>query len=57
MVVEVLRDTAFEPQRLCLEITETTLMSRADSALETLHALKVLGARMTSAPVTRHWLI
>ena len=46
MVTEVLRDTAFEPQRLCLEITETTLMSRADSALETLHALKALGVSL-----------
>ena len=43
MVTEVLRDTSFEPQRLCLEITESVLMSRAESALETLHALKTLG--------------
>jgi len=46
MVTEVLRDTGFEPQRLCLEITETTLMSHAESALETLHALKALGVSL-----------
>lgn len=43
MVTEVLRDTAFDPRRLCLEITESVLMSRAESALQTLHALKALG--------------
>lgn len=43
MVTEVLRDTSFAPQRLCLEITESVLMSRAESAVETLHALKTLG--------------
>lgn len=43
MVTEVLRDTGFPPARLCLEITETTLMSRAQNALDTLHALKSLG--------------
>ncbi|WP_426689753.1 putative bifunctional diguanylate cyclase/phosphodiesterase [Rhodanobacter ginsengiterrae] len=43
MVTEVLRDTSFDPQRLCLEITETVLMSRAGSALQTLQALKALG--------------
>lgn len=46
MVTEVLRETGFEPQRLCLEITETTLMSRAQSALDTLHALKALGVSL-----------
>jgi len=43
MVIEVLRETGFPPERLCLEITETTLMSRAQNALDTLHALKSLG--------------
>ena len=46
MVTEVLRETGFEPQRLCLEITETTLMSHAQSALDTLHALKALGVSL-----------
>ena len=46
MVTEVLRETGFPPQRLCLEITETTLMSRAQSALDTLHALKALGVSL-----------
>ena len=43
MVTEVLLETGFPPQRLCLEITETTLMSRAQDALDTLHSLKALG--------------
>ncbi len=46
MVTEVLQATGFDPQRLCLEITETALMSRAESALETLHALKALGINL-----------
>lgn len=46
MVTAVLRETGFEPQHLCLEITETTLMSRAQSALDTLHALKALGVSL-----------
>ena len=43
MVTDVLRETGFPAQRLCLEITETTLMSRAQNALDTLHSLKALG--------------
>ena len=46
MVSAILRETGFEPQRLCLEITETTLMSRAQRALDTLHALKALGVSL-----------
>jgi diguanylate cyclase (GGDEF)-like protein len=46
MVTGVLRETGFEPQRLCLEITETTLMSRAQTALDTLHGLKALGVSL-----------
>ncbi len=46
MVSAVLRETGFEPQRLCLEITETTLMSHAQRALDTLHALKALGVSL-----------
>lgn len=43
MVREVLAETGFDPRNLCLEITESALMSRAQSALDTLHALKALG--------------
>lgn len=43
MVSEVLRESGLDPRLLCLEITETTLMSRAQSTLDTLHALKALG--------------
>lgn len=43
MVSEVLAETGFDPNSLCLEITESALMSRAQSALDTLHALKALG--------------
>ena len=46
MVTDVLKETGFEAQRLCLEITETTLMSRAQSALDTLNALKALGVSL-----------
>lgn len=46
MVTEVLCETGFDPQRLCLEITETTLMSHAQRALDTLHALKGLGVSL-----------
>jgi diguanylate cyclase (GGDEF)-like protein len=46
MVTEVLRESGLAPQRLCLEITETTLMTRAQSALDTLHALKALGVSL-----------
>jgi diguanylate cyclase (GGDEF)-like protein len=46
MVTEVLQETGLPPQRLCLEITESTLMSRAQSALDTLHALRALGVSL-----------
>lgn len=46
MVREVLTATGLEPGRLCLEITESTLMTRAQSALDTLHGLKALGVRL-----------
>jgi diguanylate cyclase (GGDEF)-like protein len=43
MVTEVLAETGLDPKRLCLEITESALMSHAQGALDTLHALKALG--------------
>jgi diguanylate cyclase (GGDEF)-like protein len=46
MVTEVLAETGFDPRLLCLEITESTLMSRAQGALDTLHALKALGVSL-----------
>jgi len=46
-VADVLAETGFDPARLCLEITETTLMTRAQSALDTLHALKRLGVSLS----------
>jgi len=42
-VGEILRESALPPQRLCLELTETTLMSHAESALDILRELRSLG--------------
>ena len=42
-VVEALRDMDFDPARLTLEITETTLMQDTARALETLQQLRALG--------------
>jgi diguanylate cyclase (GGDEF)-like protein len=46
MLVEVLAETGLPPGRLCLEITESALMSDAQSALDTLHALKAVGVSL-----------
>jgi diguanylate cyclase (GGDEF)-like protein len=46
MVRDVLAHTGYDPGHLCLEITESTLMSRAQSALDTLHGLKALGVTL-----------
>jgi diguanylate cyclase (GGDEF)-like protein len=46
MVSEVLAETGLDPQRLCLEITESALMTHAQGALDTLHALKKLGVTL-----------
>ena len=43
MVADALAASGLHPQRLCLEITETTLMTRAESALDTLNQLRDLG--------------
>ena len=45
-VSEALADAGLPPSRLCLEITETTLMSRAEQALETLNRLRALGVSL-----------
>jgi diguanylate cyclase (GGDEF)-like protein len=42
-VDDILRKTGLEPERLCLELTETTLMTGAKGALETLFELRALG--------------
>jgi EAL domain-containing protein (putative c-di-GMP-specific phosphodiesterase class I) len=46
MVTDILAETGLPARRLCLEITESTLMSRAQDALDTLHALKALGVSL-----------
>ncbi|GAB2507495.1 putative bifunctional diguanylate cyclase/phosphodiesterase [Lysobacter humi (ex Lee et al. 2017)] len=42
-VHEALEASGITPDRLCLEITETTVMAKAEESLETLGALKALG--------------
>ncbi len=43
-VATALRDSALDPHRLELEITETAMLQDAEKALEMLHHLKALGA-------------
>lgn len=43
MVNDALQTAALPASRLCLEITESTLMTRAESALTTLNQLRALG--------------
>ncbi len=45
-VAAILRESGLPPQRLCLELTETTLMTRAESALDTLIQLRELGVSL-----------
>jgi diguanylate cyclase (GGDEF)-like protein len=45
-VRECLAGSGLAPDRLCLELTETALMSRPDSALTVLSAVKDLGVRI-----------
>jgi diguanylate cyclase (GGDEF)-like protein/PAS domain S-box-containing protein len=45
-VASVLRDTALDPQCLELEVTESALMTRAESTTGVLHALKDLGVQL-----------
>jgi diguanylate cyclase len=46
-VQEALRETGTEPQRLCLEITETVVMENIESTVATLQALKTLGTALS----------
>ncbi|HZS59155.1 MAG TPA: EAL domain-containing protein [Gemmatimonadaceae bacterium] len=45
-VAAILAETHFPPDRLILEITESTLMSHTSSVLDRLHELKALGLRL-----------
>ncbi len=45
-VAAVLAETAFRPDRLILEITETVFMAHPAPALDRLHELKTLGVRL-----------
>jgi diguanylate cyclase (GGDEF)-like protein/PAS domain S-box-containing protein len=45
-VAAALRDSGLEPQRLVLEITESTLVADAPGVIGKLHALKGLGVRL-----------
>lgn len=46
MVREALHVSSLPAARLCLELTETTLMTRAESALATLNQLRALGVSL-----------
>jgi diguanylate cyclase len=46
MVERILRDTAFDPKRLELEITESTLIGNVESAESAMNRLKSLGVRL-----------
>lgn len=46
MVSAALRDSGLPAERLCLEITETALMSRAEASLEVLCQLRSLGVSL-----------
>jgi diguanylate cyclase (GGDEF)-like protein len=46
LVAGILRETGLEPQRLCLEVTESTLIADPVNARRALLALKQLGVRL-----------
>ena len=46
LVAGILRETGLEPQRLCLEVTESTLIADPENARRALVALKQLGIRL-----------
>jgi EAL domain-containing protein (putative c-di-GMP-specific phosphodiesterase class I)/GGDEF domain-containing protein len=45
-VASTLRESGLPPQRLCLELTETTLMQDAEAAARTMQGLKALGVQL-----------
>jgi diguanylate cyclase (GGDEF)-like protein len=46
VVSDVLRETGLQPERLCLELTESSIMVNAESAVGTLNELKEIGVRV-----------
>jgi diguanylate cyclase (GGDEF)-like protein len=46
VVSEVLSETGLRPERLCLELTESSIMVNAESAVGTLNELKEIGVRV-----------
>jgi PAS domain S-box-containing protein len=46
-VSEALRRSGFEPECLCIEVTESSVMRDVDSAIATLEAVKALGVRIS----------
>jgi EAL domain-containing protein (putative c-di-GMP-specific phosphodiesterase class I) len=47
VVKAALRDTGLKPSRLELEITESVMLTDSDQTLETLHALRAMGIRIS----------
>jgi EAL domain-containing protein (putative c-di-GMP-specific phosphodiesterase class I) len=47
VVMDALKQSGLSPKRLELEITETLLMDKSDQVLSTLHALRMLGVRIS----------
>ncbi len=45
-VMQILRDSGFDPRHLELELTESTLMAHVEENIETLQALNALGIRI-----------
>jgi diguanylate cyclase (GGDEF)-like protein len=46
MVERILKETSFDPTRLELEVTESTLLGNVDGAEAAMHRLKALGVRL-----------
>ena len=47
MIARVIRETGLDPDCLDLELTESSVMSNAEAAAETLHALRALGVHVS----------